>query len=88
MSIRSDHKRQKTFKVCVMDTVLCRYGRYMYVMTIYRLMYNDTGKITKNTNILEDFENASLYIGYHLLKNFLKVKRMYKIIIVSCTSTP
>ena len=29
--------------------------------------------------ILEDFENASLYIGYHLLKNFLKLKWMYKV---------
>ena len=36
-------------------------------------------------NILEDFENASLYIGYFLLKNFLKVERMYKINIESCT---
>ena len=38
-------------------------------------------------NILEDFENASLYIGYFLLKNFIKVERMYKINIhvVSCT---
>ena len=38
-------------------------------------------------SILEDFENASLYISYHLLKDYLKVKRMFKIIIVSCTST-
>ena len=37
--------------------------------------------------ILQDFENASLYIGYILLKNFLKVERMYKINIVSCTPT-
>ena len=44
-------------------------------------------KINVIRYILEDFENASLYIGYHLLKNFLKVKRMYKIIMVSCTST-
>ena len=46
-------------------------------------------EILVSIHILEDFENASLYIGYHLLKNFLKVKRMYmyKIIIVSGTST-
>ena len=30
-----------------------------------------------NQHILKDFENASFYIGYHLLKT--KVERMYKI---------
>ena len=44
-------------------------------------------KMRLNFNILEDFENASLYIGYILLKNFLKIKRMYKINILSCTPT-
>ena len=38
-------------------------------------------------SILEDFENASMYIGYILLKNFLKVEWVYKINIVSCTPT-
>ena len=37
--------------------------------------------------ILEDFENASLYIGYILLKNFLKIERMSEINIESFMPT-